>query len=923
MPNDAPLGDGAATKAAGDAAALAALRAELARLQADNARLSGDARRARLSAEVQALRAVGAVGESHLLRLQIKAVQASLFWRITAPLRVAVDLARGAPQTGSPDAVRIRRLLGVLRREGPAAAAKLVQRHLQTRRRKRAEAARAAALAATPPPPPGIAPPGARLAPSVLIVAELTLPQCAKYRVWQKQEHFTRLGIPCRVVDWRLADECLSAASLCTQAILYRVPAFPPVEKLIAHLHALRVPVAWEVDDLIFDRGLYLQNRNIDEIEPAVREGILSGVELYRAAMLACGAGIASTPHLAEAMRAAGLKDVHVIENALDDETLALAARLRAERRPHEGIVIVYGSGTKTHNADFREAAPALLRVLRDHPGVRLRIIGELELPPEFDAFGARVERHPPAHYARYLEFLANSDVSIAPLEPTLFNDAKSNIKFLEAAILSVPSVCSPRANFAAIVRDGENGMLAEGDGWFTALETLVTDAGLRTRLGAAAQRDVVARYAPEQVARLQVAPLGARAPDTRPAKTLRVLFANVYFAPRSFGGATLVVEEMARRLQARGDTDVHVVTVFEAESNMAYATRNEWHGAQVITLPGADPGLVGEFDNPAMGLALGRVLDAVQPDVVHLHSVQWLSASLATVCRDRGIPYVITLHDAWWLCARQFMVREDGQYCFQEQIDLRVCHNCCSVSFHLEHRQALLKAALDGASLLLAPSQSHRRLYLANGVDPARLQVAPNGVRHPAAPPRRTPSNQLRFAYVGGAVDIKGYSIVKRAFEALSAGGWELLLVDNTLALGFSSVDIAGWQVCGALHVVPPYTQDSMDDFFAGVDVLLFPSQWKESFGLTVREALLRDVWVIATDGGGPAEAIREGVNGNLIPLDGRHENLQHAVQTLLADPAKLAGYRNPHREDIPDFAWQADALHASLQNIMRKRAA
>src|SRR5208282_4721991 len=146
-----------------------------------------------------------------------------------------------------------------------------------------------------------------------------------------------------------------------------------------------------------------------------------------------------------------------------DAETLALAARLRGARTPHDGIVIAYGSGTKTHDADFREAAPALLRLLRSRADVRLRIVGELNLPPGFEVFGARVEWLAPVPYARFMQLLAESDINIAPLEPTLFNDAKSNIKFLEAAILGVPSVCSPRANFTAVMQDGGNGLLAEG----------------------------------------------------------------------------------------------------------------------------------------------------------------------------------------------------------------------------------------------------------------------------------------------------------------------------------------------------------------------------------------------------------------------------------------------------------------------------
>ena len=463
------------------------------------------------------------------------------------PLRVGADLARGLPPGSGAEALLLRRGLGILRRQGPRAAWDKARQYL----RRRAPDDQAAPLMLSPTVrAAGLPVPGSVLAPCVLIVAELTLQQCAKYRVWQKQELFTRLGVACRVVDWRRPKDCLSAAATATQVILYRVPGYPQNLALIARLHALRLPMAWEVDDLIFDRGLFLHNRNVDSLDPEMREGILSGVELYRAAMLACGAGIASTPHLAAVMREAGLAEAMVVENALDEETLALASDLRQARdaAPARDVVLItYGSGTKTHDADFREAAPALLRALRERPSLRLRIVGELRLPADFASVAAQVEQLPPVPFARYMALLAESDIGIAPLEATLFNDAKSNIKFLESAILGVPSVCSPRAHFSDVVRDGENGLLADGEAaWFAALCRLADDAALRARMGAAASDTALARYAPEAVAHTQVAPLLARAPDERRQTDLRVLFANIYYAPRSYGGATLVAEEMA-----------------------------------------------------------------------------------------------------------------------------------------------------------------------------------------------------------------------------------------------------------------------------------------------------------------------------------------------------------------------------------------
>jgi glycosyltransferase involved in cell wall biosynthesis len=895
---------------------------------ADNARLAHLVRTLGLSASLQAERAAAEATQATNWRRAALSLRASAFWRATAPARLLVDLARGRAPFGLPLRTGFARARAIAAQDGWVAAARRARAWLRRHRPGKAE------LAGSPPAPAAgqesaygrmlSEPPGRTLAPNILIIAELTLPQCAKYRVFQKQAHFASLGIPCRVVNWHDTAACRAAAALATAAIFYRVPGFPPVLGLIEDCKRLRLPLWWEVDDLIFDAAEYLQNRNLARLDGELRKNILSGVPLYRAAMLACGRGIASTPRLAQAMRDAGLAEVHIVENALDAETLSLADRLRTPARPaREAVVITYGSGTRTHDADFAVAAPGVLAALRARPNLRLRIVGDLTLPPDFAPLADRVERVQKTHFAAYFAWLANADISIAPLEDTIFNDAKSNIKFLEAAVLGVASVCSPRATFAAVITDGVNGLLAEGDAaWESALLALADDAGLRARLGEAARLSVLARYAPESVAHAQVAPL-LEGLDARPPAALRVLAANVYFWPKSFGGATIVAEEMARRLHARDDTCVHVVTgldegephLLPGQALLRYDMPTTGASPMMVVgmrMAGADA--IAGFDNPALGQAFGEVLDAVRPDVVHLHAIQGLSASLAVACLERDIPYVVTLHDAWWLCARQFMVQGDGTYCFQTRIDIRVCEACVPGAAHLRARYDLLMEVLRGAAMLLSPSEAHRQLYLAQGLAPERIFVTPNGVRHPAAPPAARPltPGRLTFAYVGGNVDVKGFRIVRQVFESLSRPDWRLVMVDNTINLGFSSIDASHWRVRGEIEIVPAYTQATMDAFFAGIDVLVFPSQWKESFGLTVREALLRGVWVIATEGGGPAEAVADGVNGTLIPLDGKPDGLLAAVEALLEDPGRLAHAPSP--AGIIDFAAQAEQLHKIL---------
>ena len=861
--------------------------------------------------------------------IRIEGLEASLSWRITGPIRLVRSLAAGRLPSGLKLRDIFQRARDIQRDEGAAGLRRHVGRRLQRRRDPEPDAsARLADI------PVAVSPVLHR---SVLIIAELSVAQCAKYRVWQKQEMLAALGWPCVVIDWHDNEGARSALQCCTEVIFYRVPAAPAALSLIEEARRCGLRPWWEVDDLIFDEPLYRQNSNLATLAPALREEVLAGIRLYRAAMLACGRAIASTPVLAQCMRDAGVAEVVCIENALDGETIEIARTLAAPRAPRAPM-IVYGSGTKTHDADFATAAGAIARMMQAHTTLRLRIIGDLALPTSLDHFAARIERLPTTTYRAYLTLLSQGDIAIAPLENSLFNDAKSNIKFQEAAVLGLPAVCAPRAAFRDIVVAERNGLLAQSpDAWAQALDRLIRDPDLRTRLGEAARNDVRARYALQHIADTQLAPLFSGAPSDRAqsdraqsdratsdrvARPLRVLMVNVFLWPRSFGGATIVAEELARRLHDRDDTQIAVFTSRgEIDDRPESLLRYDWNGIAVFAAP-LPPAVdhVAGFDNPAAVRAFAAVLDAVRPDVVHAHSIQGLGAGILRLCQERGIPYVITLHDAWWLCDRQFMVRGDRNYCFQTRIDLRVCQACVPHARHLDARAAIMRQVLDRAAHLLSPSLSHRALHLANGIPACRISVSRNGIRRPTRQRQaRMRGRPPRFGFVGGNEAIKGFPILRLAFETIRSDRWDLVLVDNTLNLGFSSIDIADWKVAGTVRVVPAYGQDSIDAFFDGIDILLFPSQWKESYGLTVREALARDVWVIATSPGGQSEDIVDGVNGRLIALDGRADGLIVAIEEILDAPDRLDGYVNPHRAALADYESQA----VSLREVLGRAAA
>ena len=748
------------------------------------------------------------------------------------------------------------------------------------------------------------------LAPKVAIIAELSIPQCKKYRVIQKQEMLEELGIPCSVTSWTDSNEAKKQISLASLVIFYRVPGFDSVMDLIAECRRLNIKTLWDVDDLIFDEDVLKTSSTINSLEPAEKEGVINGAKLYRQAMLACNEGIASTSGLAKAMKEAGLETVYVVENALDAETLAAARSIEGRlKKQEDGLIrIIYGSGTKTHNIDFLEAAPALANILKENPNVRFRIIGYLELPEYFDEVQSQIERIPFCNYTEYLTYLSECDISIAPLENFVFNDAKSNIKYLEASITKVASVCSPRAAFADVIVNGENGFLADNEQqWHEAFDTLIQNPELRDSMAQAAYRTVTETYSPQAIGSTQLAP-AVRFESAAKGKT-KVLSFNVYYHPQSFGGATIVAEQLNKLLADEEAYEIYAVATLPMKSWLPpYSViRYEYGKVTVfgVAVPSED---AAAHENPRFDAAVKDIIELVQPDIAHIHCIQSMGVGMVDICRKAGVKTLVTLHDAWWICPNQFMLDENEV--FREQWNTE------------DERSKTIARALSKIDMLLAPSKYFAELHERTlGRD---VLVNKNGVTRPLGQISKRKKDVIRFGYVGGKTKIKGVHLILEAFRKHRFPNTELVVVDNLLNLGARSFFDSDFDGVERFRIEPAYSQDTIDHFFSEIDVLLFPTQWKESFGLTVREAVLRDVWVIATDAGGVSEDIIDGENGTIIPFDSGVEELSRAIAEVCEryqamDDGAVIELPKSH---IRTFAEQKDELAGLYQEILSNQA-
>jgi GT2 family glycosyltransferase len=345
--------------------------------------------------------------------------------------------------------------------------------------------------------------------------------------------------------------------------VLHRVPRDEHIEAFMKAVQGRRKPVIFDTDDLLFDPGGDTRVLDLVSIPESERPVYEDRIRRHSQTMTAADAVFVTTEQLAAFARELNPR-VFVIPNAADEEMLRLgdqAIETHKKREGHE-VRLAYLSGSPTHDLDFLEAADGILWALDDNPAVRFVVVGNLELDSRFARYGDRIERLPILPWRRLPSVLAGVDVNLAPLEgDNPFTESKSCIKWIEAGLVAVPTIASPRADFLRAVRTGSTGLFADTpDEWREALGELIASPDRRQSIGQAAYDEVRRAHTTTVLAPLLHEAL---AEVTRRKITRRKLKINWLAAPSGAGRRGEQDEtRLARELASRG----HQVRLFGAE---------------------------------------------------------------------------------------------------------------------------------------------------------------------------------------------------------------------------------------------------------------------------------------------------------------------------------------------------------------------
>ena len=321
-----------------------------------------------------------------------------------------------------------------------------------------------------------------------------------RYRAFHLCEQLRLAGISCALEHMALTDLSL----LSTNAniyILQRVPWNQHIAAFVEKSHLQGSIILADIDDLVFLQDSFQWIDSPDFVDPVRAQLYQENLERNRITLEHCDGFIVSTAFLAEQLRSFG-KPVWVHRNAFSLEMLARSNEALINRSSIEGKVIIgYASGTPTHDRDLQLIQPVLRQLLKEYPHLNIHLIGHVNKKLDWGESSSRV------HYLRFVPWrqlpflIAQFSINLAPLRlDNPFSQSKSEIKYIEAALVKVSTVASPTDAFRYAIQSGHNGFLAASpEQWKTCLQELVEDPSLRMRIAENAYQDVLKRYSPWQ----------------------------------------------------------------------------------------------------------------------------------------------------------------------------------------------------------------------------------------------------------------------------------------------------------------------------------------------------------------------------------------------------------------------------------------
>ena len=289
----------------------------------------------------------------------------------------------------------------------------------------------------------------------VLFINGCRVESPVRYRVLHQMEQLQEAGATCRKVYFE--DLELAMEKNFQSFVFYRCEYTDRVGAFIELAKQHGKKVIFDIDDLVFDTIYTNQVPFVQDMSLETKVVFDGAVERMQKTLRLCESATTTTEALAEELKKY-VSEVFINRNVASKEMVVCAEKAYREvdRNHDKEVWIGYFSGSQTHNKDFGLIHSVLIRMLKEYPQLRLMVVGEVEMAKEMQEFTSQICQKKSVDWRELPKLIAQVDINLAPLEDTLFNRSKSEIKWIEAALVHVPTVASRVGAFEQMIEDGK-----------------------------------------------------------------------------------------------------------------------------------------------------------------------------------------------------------------------------------------------------------------------------------------------------------------------------------------------------------------------------------------------------------------------------------------------------------------------------------
>ncbi|WP_195980083.1 glycosyltransferase [Clostridium butyricum] len=342
----------------------------------------------------------------------------------------------------------------------------------------------------------------------VLFINGCFLPHPSRYRVSHQREQLQAGGVLSDEVFYE--DLSIDLVRNYRLFIFFRCPINDEVRNFIKKAKEHNKTVIFDIDDLVIDKKYTDTIKYLDTFSKEDRAHYDAGVEMIRETLCMCDSAITTTERLAEELRNY-VPEVYINRNTASNRMVELSNKAVYDRdilpykdiefakdknekkkilkaRKHisdDKIVrIGYFSGSITHNDDINMILPVLERIMSENKNVELHIVGELDIPKELEPYKERIIANEFVDWEKLPELISKVDINLAPLVDTIFNEAKSENKWIEASLVKVVTVASNVGAMKNMISDKTTGFLcSDNEQWYEVLTNLINNSNYRKQI--------------------------------------------------------------------------------------------------------------------------------------------------------------------------------------------------------------------------------------------------------------------------------------------------------------------------------------------------------------------------------------------------------------------------------------------------------